>query len=787
MVTYGVTFGATGHLDPDDYPEEDLYNINVSDRVTPEWPSGSLDFKDKIDDLYHATINGRGKFYSSQNPKELEDILKEVVSIIGSEVGSGASVSINGEELYPESGVRPHMYQAGYVSDGWSGDVMAYEIASTGEVLTGAGEELWFASLVMDTAQANNSDYWDTGRVIATFNGSQGIPFRFDSLTDDQKLLLNADAARASNILNYLRGNHALEQRESGGIFRNRYVKTWDSVSEAMVIDREPTILGDFVHSAPHYVDYGSTSTQDNGVLFVGGNDGMLHAFATKDGSEIFAYVPNQVFSNLYELADPDYAHKYYVDMTPYAKDIGDKTLMVGALGKGGKGIYCLDVTDLSTITGATSNSDAETALSGMVKWEYPVVPGSDDDLGYTFSRPFIVNSNAGWIVILGNGYASVNGNAVFYIMDPETGSVLKKIDTLAGGCNGLSTPLPIDVNNDAKVDYVYAGDLKGNLWKFDLTGKGSDTAATLALWESAYKDSSDNPASLFQALDGDGNVQPITSKPDAMFPCDSSAIGYMVVFGTGSYLADDDFSDTSQQTIYGIWDYGDDSDDSEYLGSFTRNSANRLSNIDSNRFVTLLEQTQIGTATVGDKDLRILSNNIPNWSTVDDLTAGEQPDPEGTSADDYAHVGWYFDLPISKERVVQQVEIRNKIAIVISYTLDSGANTDLCKPERTGTSIVHEMNACTGGRTDEATFDVNDDGVIDENDLVDYIDPEHPDDPPIKVPPTGTGIPGLIFPPKILIADDSEIKYFSTSRRTIADLREVTEKTGMYYWQERD
>jgi type IV pilus assembly protein PilY1 len=783
MVTYGVTFGTKGHLNPADYSDIQLYNVNVNDRITPAWPTPALDFQDKIDDLYHATVNGRGKYYSSSNPKELENILKEIVQTIGSEVGSGASVAINGEEIKPDASNLPHIFQAGYVSDGWSGDVMAFEIALTGAVQNNEGHELWLASKVMDLAESSDSgtDYWDTGRVIATYDGTNGKRFRYDQISALQKTSLDPDAALAENILNYLRGDHSLEMRETGGLFRNRVKMEWDDVSQIMVPEREPTILGDVVHSAPHYVDYNSTETEDKGILFVGANDGMLHAFKASDGSELFAYVPNLVFNNLKELVTPDYVHKYYVDMTPFSADTGSQTLLVGGLGKGGKGFYCLDITDLSDITTAMEDNNvvtAETKLAAKVKWEYPSIPGSDKDLGYTFSRAFLTKSEAGWVIIAGNGYNSVNGKAMLYILNPDTGAVLKKIDTSSDPfsmtCNGLSTPSLTDVNNDGKVDYAYAGDMNGNLWKFDLTDADYNN------WEVAFKPAG-IPMPLFQALDATGKAQPITSKPDVMFHCAKD--GYMVVFGTGRYLAEVDFTDTSQQTIYGIWDYGDDSDENEYLGSFTRSGASKLSNFNDTDYVTLLEQTQVASVTLGDDTLRVISDNTPNWETIEDSDTDENPNPQGSPAQ-VANAGWYFDLPISKERVVQRTEIRNNIAIVISYSLESDNAGDLCKPVRSGSSIVHELDACSGGRRSSAAFDINDDGIIDGNDMIEITDPSNPDGT-IRVAPTGIKKPGLIYPPKIIVVEGSEIKYFSSSRRTIETVREVTETTGMYYWRQ--
>jgi type IV pilus assembly protein PilY1 len=197
------------------------------------------------------------------------------------------------------------------------------------------------------------------------------------------------------------------------------------------------------------------------------------------------------------------------------------------------------------------------------VKWEYPnsiqptASPGTDDDLGYGFGRAFIVKSRLGYVVIMGNGYQSGNGKAVLYVLDALTGALLGKIDTGVGSpaeCNGLSVPVLIDPDFDGIADYAYAGDLLGNMWKFDLRGN------SIANWRVSYNTEADgtsgSPMPLFQAKNKDGHRQPITTKPDVIAHPDSSLGGYMVVFGTGRYLGNADFGDNSVQTVYGIWDW---------------------------------------------------------------------------------------------------------------------------------------------------------------------------------------------------------------------------------------
>jgi type IV pilus assembly protein PilY1 len=715
MVTYSVSFGVTGTLDPDDYDFEN--------GIYPTWTDPDDGDQEKIDDLWHASVNGRGTFLSASRPDELVNSLISIMQHIESRIASASAVSVNGDELYERLGEDILMFQASYNSDGWTGDVRAYEIdTGTGDVITTSYQ--WSAR---DKLEHTN---WDTGRIIATYNGTSGTYFRYGgNLSATQKTQLNSDAAVAENILNYLRGD-ASNEEENGGAFRDRYWR-----------------LGDLVHSSPVF---------NNDILYAGGNDGMLHAFSADTGEELFAYVPNLVFENLSLLADPAYTHQYYVDLTPAVKYIPgeDKTILVGGLGKGGKGYYALDVTSAASIT-------TETELASRVLWEY----GNDDDLGYTYSKPMIVDTNdssAGHAVIFGNGYSSVNESAVLYVLDPMTGAVIIKIDTGVGSCNGLSSPVAIDVDMDEKADYVYAGDLHGNLWKFDFTAGSSSS------WDVAYKDSSGNPQPLFQAKHPDA-AQPITAKPDVMRHCEKD--GYIVLFATGSYLGETDVDDTSTQTIYGIWDYGDDEDNSEYLGSFERGSTPQLSNQPST--VTLLAQTRVGDdVEYNGQTLRVLSDNEASWVTVPDINGLPSTDPLEDPSDGTAnHAGWYFDMPGSGERVVVDVMIRDDIAIAVSYRPESSP----CGSG--GYSMVYEIDACTGARLQEAQFDINGDGVINKDDLINI-----EGDP---IPPSGLQGEGQFQKQVILRRGSEEVKYFSSSSGTIEKITEKSVKLGITSWRE--
>jgi type IV pilus assembly protein PilY1 len=746
--TYAVAFGVSGTLNPADYSAD--FKLKTDNTTPIQWTVPSASYKpEAVDDLWHATVNGRGKFFNASNPAALTSALTELMNAIADIlIGSSSSVTVNGDYLYGKVGSNTFIYQGLYSSkDGeWTGDVKAYPVdAVTGDVLTNTPK--WSAAEQLQTKTLDQ-------RLIATFNGAVGKPFREVDLTQAQKDALGTTPA---DKVKYLRGEEITGYR----IRKQR--------------------LGDIVNSAPVFLD---------DVIYAGGNDGMLHAFTTTDlttdvvaGTEIFAYVPNLVFDNLKLLTDPAYTHRFYVDLPPTVKkgtgilggtDI--KSLLVGGLRKGGKGYFALDITD-------AKNINSEAILASRVLWEFPKI--SDDYMGYSFSKPVIVKSNipdsdnpsgGRWVVIFGNGYNSVSGTSALYIIDPKTGDLIKRIDAGAGPDNGLSTPIAVDATYDEKVDFVYAGDLKGNLWKFDLR------AADFNNWDVAFKQSGVQP--LFQAKGPGGTVQPITTRPDVMYHPEKH--GFIVCFGTGKYLGDSDYSDTSVQSVYGIWDYGDTvydlrtkmwspDDDQEFIGAFTsRTSTPQLSNQPVE--VSLLKQTQkVYTVTTGtlSQKYRILSNFKPTWLTKDDSGSGQKPNPSDAEIN---HAGYYFDLD-PKERVINDVIIRNKLLLAIGFT----PNDDRCGPG--GNSMFMEINAFTGGTAGKSLFDINGDQLIDTNDLirVDF------NGTPEYLAPSGKEFFGNIQPPAILGLPESEYekKYLSSSSGNIELLHEIGHKLGVAYWME--
>ena len=749
MVTYSIGFGVSGTLNPADYDENLKHKANGTPIV---WPDPLISDPAHIDDFWHAAVNGRGKFLSATNPSELTQSLQEVMQNVELRLKSSAQMAVSGDKLYQKLTPDLLMFQNTYSSDGWTGDIKAYTVNPvTGAVDTSSYE--WSA------AEKLQSRTWDN-RLIATYSGSAGKPFRFGDLIATQKNQLDAgyliDSTKAENLVKFLRGD-ASQEVQNGGIFRNRFAR-----------------LGDIVHSAPVF---------SHGILYAGSNDGMLHAFNANSGVELFAYAPNLVFDRLKDLAGTSYAHRYFVDLTPTVTDLkfdaSIKTLLVGGLGKGGRGYFALDVTGMTQTNGATSGvPSTEADLAQKVLWEYPRTGTSDGevaDLGYSFSRPNIVRSNAvaaaaaAGIVIFGNGYDSSNGHAVLYILSADTGALLKKIDTGAATCNGLSPAITVDVNYDNKVDYVYAGDLNGNLWKFDLTSTDYNQ------WDVAYK-SAGTPKPLFKTPG-----QPITTKPNVMYHCKKH--GYMVTFGTGRYLNEADLSDTSQQAVYGIWDYGDDLDDSEYVGTL---AAGVLTSTGLPGTVSLLQQAVVDERTVNGMSLRIMAAQTADWKTT--TTAGgacgentgtQECDPNGSGAkpDPLRNVGWYLNLPSARERVVSDVIVRSGVLTVVSHA----PSNSLCGGG--GESWLMTLDACSGSRLSKPFFDINGDGKIDTKDLENIGTAQNP----IMVVPSGIKYDGKVQPPTYLILPDgTELLYMSSSKTKIETQRERAAKLGMTYWRVR-
>lgn len=724
MVTYGVAFGVYGDLvdtDGDGWPNPAL---SESD----DWgddPTACSSCPAKIDDMWHASYNSRGTFVQAQTPSELVDSLKEAMSDIASRTATAAAIATNSTRLTDGSLI----YQARFDSGDWSGQIIAYKLDSETGAVAGVG---WNTD---DVGKIPNY----TVRNIFTYNGSSGVPFREGSwadLTSAQRLALQNGGTeqQGKDRLNWLRGDPRLEEDRPDGYLRERSRPLGD------IVNSDPLVVGalnfnyqDLPESAPgkeNYEAFLRVNRSRTKMLYVGANDGMLHAFRASDGVEQFAYVPEAVFGNLAELTDPDYSHVYYVDGSAFAGDAyvdGEwKTILIGGLNAGGRSVYAIDIT----------KPDAFGA--GNVLWEF-----SHEDLGYTYGQAVVCCMKDGtWVAIFGNGYGSDNHKACLFIVDLKTGQLIRKIDTGIGSAaaqNGLSTPALL-ANRERIIEYAYAGDLQGNLWKFDLSSKKGGTD-----WDVAFeKNVSGNKVKvpLFQARGPSGLAQPITAPLEIGT---HSKGGYMIYFGTGKYLETGDNvvgDDTPVQSFYGIHD-----GQSGYIEEVDRS--------------TLVEQKILTEFDYNDTTWRISSGYS------DDAFEGKD--------------GWFMDLlsPVSGvegERVVSVPMLRWGRVIFVTLI----PSQDPCSGG--GSSWLMEMQAETGNSPDVPVFDTDGDGDIDENDVVIW---DVHGDPGF---PSGRKIDGIIDTPAVVTNGKEELKNAGTSTGDIVQVLEPTDledRLGRRSWRE--
>lgn len=652
MSTFGVGLGVTGSINA-----TSAFNA-ISTGATITWPVPTASDAAKLDDLLHASVNGRGGFFTASDPDTFATELGTILNAIVDRVSSSSAVASNSTRLTTNT----HLYQALFKSGNWTGQLKAYPLLTDGTV----GSQVWDAA---DVIPAHGS------RNIKTWNGSTGTDFS------------GAMGTLTAAQVDYVRGNPTGEVI-NGGTFRNRRSTVTDTASK----------LGDIVNADPHYVKNenfgynilaGAEGTEYStflagkdtrtAMVYAGANDGMLHGFRASDGVERFAFVPNAVWPNLPLLTSPSYTHKYFIDGSPTAWDAywgtSWKTVLAGSLGAGGKAVYLLNVSNPDSF--GTSN----------VLWEFKGnTTAQQNDMGFVMGTVTVARfADGNYWAVFGNGYESTNGNAVLFMVRADSPSTVITINAGGGTGNGMSTPILVDTDGDRIIDSIYAGDLKGNLWKFNVTNSNTGQ------WKSAYLTGS-TPKPLFTAKDASGNVQPITAIPEVGV-APTGASGYMVYFGTGKYYEPTDNTSTTIQSLYGVVDSG-----TAFSGTNHRTSLVTQQVI----YEATIPATIVGgVETSPEKRVRVLSDNPVNYSTsqgwvLDLLTP---PNPPGTQ---------------KGERVITGPALFGGKLLTQSIV----PSTSAC--EYGGASWFMQLNPATGGRLPTSVFDVNNDGSFNNSDMVD-------------------------------------------------------------------
>jgi type IV pilus assembly protein PilY1 len=626
------------------------------------WPATAANASPgNVYDLWHAAINSRGQSFSADTPRALADALGTALNRILERESAAAALATNSTRLTTDT----LLFQARFNSGDWTGRLTAYRINVDGTL----GSAVWEAT---DPGKIPRYDL----RNVYSWSGSAGIGFTESELTAAGLWSYIGSA----ELLAYLRGDDSREER-NGGAWRNR------STSLGDIVNSDPVFVGaeNFGYAGlPEGLASGSTPYRSfldakkprRKMLYVGSNDGLLHAFDALSGEERFAFVPQAVIPSLPLLADPAYAHRYFVDGSPSAWDafIGGawKTVLIGTTGAGGKSIFALDVTNPDAFDASKVLWEINT--STPMRLGDAADPNYAADLGYTMGQGVVVKLNNGeWGVVFGNGYRSTNERGVLYVVRASDGTLIRKIDTGVGSAvspnqNGLGTPTLYDANGDDVYDYAYATDMRGNVWKFDLSNPNP------ALWNVAFAPATGFPngAPLFQARNASGQVQSIQPRVELARP-PLGVPGVIVLFGTGRFFTTTDNIDATVQSFYGILDNG---------ARVTTTDRSQL----VQQTISLVSVNFRGVTT----NLRDVSSNTINWSTKR---------------------GWYMDLPVSKERVIGSAVVRaGRVIFTTLIPSDDPCNFG-------GSGWLMEVDAKTGAKLPYSVFDTNGDGLVNDSD----------------------------------------------------------------------
>ncbi|MCB1644143.1 MAG: cadherin domain-containing protein [Pseudomonadales bacterium] len=738
MTTFTVGFGVTGLIDDDP--------VDYTQSFTWGNPYSSSDRK--IDDLRHAAYNGRGAYLDASSAKELADALIDAFEEFAQGSGAASAVSFNSQEIQEDTLI----FRAFYNTKINTGNLIAQSLTDEGLV----EEPVWESAKVMDGVDADD-------REILTFDrvNNVGIPFRPGNLNDDQKAAFitdqgASDAQKNTEVtqrVNYLRGDTTNERPV--GNFRERPAvegRLGDIVHSTPVFVGAPSRLGRDAVPYPQtdlYTSFKASNESRDELIYVEANDGMVHGFSAEDGSEVFAFIPDNLMTgtfsrNITELLNYEYTHKFFMDVTPAINDVymdadgdGNKewtTILVGGHGAGAKAYFALNITDPSKLTEATAEdvvmwefTDADDAYptnsdgtpltndDGSQRQDLQDTPQPVKDLGYSFSVPTLAMSNLEdddgekiWVSIFGNGYNSTSGIAKLYVLFLDGGvdgiwchpdMIHNEIlnGTMPAACVGKQDY--VKINTGFGVEGGYPNGL-GTPRGIDIDGNGTvdyayagDTFGNFFRFDLTSTNYDDwSFTKIFEAAytDSDGNVtrQPITTQPIVTtHPTQSD--GYIVIFATGSYITIPDGSSSEIQSIYGLWD---------------RLSPELLS-IDD---MVQQHYTNVNDANFG--NVRVLSNN-----EVDYEAAGKKGWYNHLDSVEAGAVYGVADPEFPGERAIRNIQLRGGIGFVNSVI------------PRSATSCVDvaggfALSFCpgTGGTNcldDRGVFDLNNDGGFDDGD----------------------------------------------------------------------
>lgn len=644
VVQFMVTLGIAGNLTYSDDVDcvdatNDLCKLRkgeVNSTGSKGWPRPANNDSPAIDDTWHAAINGRGSYFSASDPGSLVRYLTAILSNVLLRSTSSTQPTFS----LPFAFAGAAAFSGGYDSGDWSGNLSrVVSFDASGNPMTPVKK--WEAGCTLTGGSCPNGAKTardqDTRVILTSTDGStgSGIAFRWGSLSSAQQKLLNTNPnsiAASSNQASWTLDNY--------GDKRVTYLRGDRSyeVSGTPQFRRRGSLLGAIVNAQPVYnaapesgwsntfppgspedavagtVDDYAHFVNDNlsrpATVYAASNDGMLHAFNAVDGTERWAYVPRTLIANgnMTRMTDKARGLTPGVDSKPSVQDVfinGKwRTVLVGTLRLGGRAIYALDVSAPAAVT--------EAAASSTVLWEYSNATSGGGDLGYTYGSPQIVRLNNGkWAVLVASGYfpngpttdsyddpASLDPAASktsLLVIDLETGALVREIKTETAPqfgstvTYGLSTPGVYDVSSDQVDDLAVAGDLAGNVWRFDLQDSSPSNWKVDLMFKTYPSDAtSGSPSGKCTAV----GQCPVSVMPVGMRNPDTRGIVW--IFGTGKFVGKTDRSSAiPAQSFYGIYDQGTASPSYPVArGNLLVQGMKEDTSVPPNRFVTTTATT---------------------------------------------------------------------------------------------------------------------------------------------------------------------------------------------------
>jgi type IV pilus assembly protein PilY1 len=444
--------------------------------------------------LHEAAENGDGLFFLAENAVELIMSIEYAIQDILRRISAGSAVAV----VSTERGVDDRLYRGKFMPIDWDGYLESYALP-----YEDGDEAIWEAGEILQRTLPST-------RNIITAVGANELAFTAANASQLRDAMGVATDEEAEDLIYWARGNPTEGLRNRQGWY-----------------------LGDIVHStpvvvgapanyqvSPTYQSFYENNRERRKMVYVGANDGMLHAFDAQSGDERWAFVPEFALPKFTTMADSGYCHTYTCDQTASVKDVlvgGTwRTVLVTNGREGGADLFALDITD-------PDNPD--------FMWQ-TTVPN-----GVSYLSEVEVAQVAGRAVaMVGSGLDVDDGEAWLYVYDLEDGNLIggRELSDI-NARNKATRPTTVDRNLDGNADLVYIADMAGDVWRFDTNG--------------TYNPASWSASKLFSGSDE------ITANPVAAYGENGEV---WVYFGTGAYVQDDDMVSSEQQMFYGVADRHD-------------------------------------------------------------------------------------------------------------------------------------------------------------------------------------------------------------------------------------